>query len=270
MSSYVIVGASRGLGYQYLKTLSVNPANTVIGIARSPDAVKAKVSADNLPSNVHILKGDLTDPESLNTAASETSKITGGAVDYLIINGAYLPYTTAHLTASDYKGKEQEFLELLNASMHANVAGVIFTVNAFIDLVKNSNVKKVIVISSGMADEEIILKAEIAASVPYSISKAGANVVTSKYAAQYKKDGVIFLSLSPGFVQTQADPNEPVPPELAAAQDALTEAFRKYEPNFKGIITPEESVDLQLKVIEGITLKESGQFLSHKGTRRFL
>lgn len=266
----------------------MNPANTVIGIARSPDAVKAKVSADNLPSNVHILKGDLTDPESLNTAASETSKITGGAVDYLIINGAYLPYTTAHLTASDYKGKEQEFLELLNASMHANVAGVIFTVNAFIDLVKNSNVKKVIVISSGMADEEIILKAEIAASVPYSISKAGANVVTSKYAAQYKKDGVIFLSLSPGFVQTQADPNEPgecgrlrfreltadmgnsVPPELAAAQDALTEAFRKYEPNFKGIITPEESVDLQLKVIEGITLKESGQFLSHKGTRRFL
>lgn len=266
----------------------MNPANTVIGIARSPDAVKAKVSADNLPSNVHILKGDLTDPESLNTAASETSKITGGAVDYLIINGAYLPYTTAHLTASDYKGKEQEFLELLNASMHANVAGVIFTVNAFIDLVKNSNVKKVVVISSGMADEEIILKAEIAASVPYSISKAGANVVTSKYAAQYKKDGVIFLSLSPGFVQTQADPNEPgecgrlrfreltadvgnsVPPELAAAQDALTEAFRKYEPNFKGIITPEQSVDLQLKVIEGITLKESGQFLSHKGTRRFL
>ena len=201
--------SSNKFKYQFLKTLSANPDNTIIGIARSPDAVKAKISADNLPSNVHILKGDLTDVASLNAAAAETSKLTGGVVDYLIVNGAYLPYATGHLTAADYAGQEQLFLDDLNASMHANVAGIVFTVNAFIDLVKKSNIKKVIVISSGMADQELILTTEIAASIPYSVSKAGANIVTSKYAALYKNDGVIFLSLSPGFVQTQADPNGP-------------------------------------------------------------
>ena len=170
--------------------------------------MQSKISADNLPSNIHILPGDLTDPASLKAAASEVSKLTGGVVDYLIVNGAFLPYTTAHLTALDFVGKEQEFLDELDASMHANVAGVVFTVNAFIELVKKSAVKKVIVISSGMADPEVISTTGIAASVTYAVSKAGVNIVVAKYAALFKDDGVVFLSLSPGWVQTQAeDPN---------------------------------------------------------------
>ncbi|KAF1966044.1 NAD(P)-binding protein [Bimuria novae-zelandiae CBS 107.79] len=270
MTSYVIVGASRGLDYQYLKTLSASPSNIVIGLARSPAPVQSKVSADNLPSNVHILHGDLTDPSSLNVAAAQVSKITSGAVDYLIINGALLPYETAHLGPLDFAGNEQAFMEELNASMSTNVAGVMWTVNAFINLVKNSNVKTVIFISSCMADTELIGITGIAAAVPYAVSKAGANVVVAKYAALYKSTGVVFLALGPGFVQTQAEDPDNVPPELAAVQDAFTVAFRKYEPGLRGPILPEESVRMQLEVIKGITIKDSGKFLSHLGTKKML
>lgn len=50
----------------------------------------------------------------------------------------------------------------------------------------------------------------------------------------------------------------------------FTEKFRKYEPNFKGPLKPEESVALQLKVIDKITMKDSGEFLSHWGNKRWV
>lgn len=157
---------------------------------------------------MHILQGDLVDSDSLVAAAAEVSKLTGGAVDHLIINGAYLPYQTAHRTPADWKGNEKEFMEEMDASIHANTVGVVYTINAFIDLVKSSSIKKVIVISSGMGDLDFVRETDIAASVTYAVSKAGANMIIAKYAALHKQDGVIFLALSPGFVQTAVeDPN---------------------------------------------------------------
>ena len=54
---------------------------------RDPAGTKKKVSAE-LPdrSNIHILHGDLTDYDSLKSAAAETAAITGGSLDYLIAN----------------------------------------------------------------------------------------------------------------------------------------------------------------------------------------
>ena len=58
---------------------------------RDPAGTKKKVTAE-LPgrSNIHILAGDLTDYDSLKSAADETSAITGGGLDYLIANAAFM------------------------------------------------------------------------------------------------------------------------------------------------------------------------------------
>ena len=61
-----------------------------------------------------------------------------------------------------------------------------------------------------------------------------------------------------------------VPPEARAGYDWMTNQFQKYEPNFKGPIGPEESIEKCLKVIEGVTIKDSGEFLSHLGNKRWL
>lgn len=44
---------------------------------------------------------------------------------------------------------------------------------------------------------------------PYTVDKAAMNVIVAKYAAEYGKDGVLFMSISPGVVDTgHLDPSK--------------------------------------------------------------
>jgi NAD(P)-dependent dehydrogenase (short-subunit alcohol dehydrogenase family) len=65
-------------------------------------------------------------------------------------------------------------------------------------------VKKVLTVSSGLGDQELMLAGEFATKPSYSISKAALNVVVAKYAAQFKANGFVFLAISPGIVDTSA------------------------------------------------------------------
>lgn len=76
------------------------------------------------------------------------------------------------------------------------------TTNAFLPLIRTGATKKVVLISTGAADVDFVLSTESTMTVPYAISKVAANMAFAKYAAQYKKEGLIFLSISPGFVNT--------------------------------------------------------------------
>lgn len=89
-----------------------------------------------------------------------------------------------------------------------NVIGVIHTINVFLPLVRAGSAKKIITISTGVAECDLTVQSGFTISAPYSISKAAVNMVVAKYAAQYKKDGLIFLALSPGFVNTQESTTE--------------------------------------------------------------
>lgn len=52
--------------------------------------------------------------------------------------------------------------------------------------------------------------------------------------------------------------------------EQIVKQHQKYEPGFKGPEAPEHSVNLQLEVIKNATLQDSGKFLSHTGTGRWL
>jgi NAD(P)-dependent dehydrogenase (short-subunit alcohol dehydrogenase family) len=68
-------------------------------------------------------------------------------------------------------------------------------------LVLKGAVKKVIAISSGHADLDLINEFEVEASPLYAASKAAMNIIVAKFSVRYKKDGVLFVSLSPGVVE---------------------------------------------------------------------
>jgi NAD(P)-dependent dehydrogenase (short-subunit alcohol dehydrogenase family) len=99
------------------------------------------------------------------------------------------------------RGDRVEELEDVSSKMfQTNVVGNIHLFNLFLPLVMKGKVKKVIAISSGHADLDLINNLEVEVSALYSASKAALNVIVAKFNAQYKKDGVLFVSISPGVV----------------------------------------------------------------------
>lgn len=93
---------------------------------------------------------------------------------------------------------EEEFM----AGCKTNVVGNVNLFNLFLPLILKGKQKKVAFISSGMADIELIRNLEIEMSAPYAVGKAAANAVVAKFSAEYAKDGVLFMSISPGVVDT--------------------------------------------------------------------
>jgi NAD(P)-dependent dehydrogenase (short-subunit alcohol dehydrogenase family) len=150
----------------------------------------------------------MTDPKSLTIAASEVSKITNDSVDHLIVNGAYLDTKAYFITPTEFIGQEDLLRSEFINNLDVNVLGVIYSINAFIPLIRKGSVKKITVISTGLAELELSQKANIGFSVLYSSTKAATNIVVAKYAAELRREGIILLALSPGVVDTATGPRK--------------------------------------------------------------
>ncbi|TVY39599.1 putative oxidoreductase [Lachnellula subtilissima] len=163
----------------------------------------------------------------------------------------------------------------LLASFQVNVIGLINTVTAFIPLIHQGTAKKVIAISSGMGDTNMVNEISVDVAAPYAISKAGVNMVIAKYNALYSKQGVLFMAICPGSVATSAQ--NPANSDGLGALDAqrlndLGAKFASYAPSFKGPVSPEEAVRDIMSLVYGASLEkgDGGSFVSHRGTKRWI
>lgn len=93
-------------------------------------------------------------------------------------------------------------LHCLNVQLKVNLLHQMFAVNAFLPLIRKGNLKKVVYISSGMADINVIRVCELPSLLGYAVGKASGNIMMAKYAAELKAEGIKTLSLSPGWVET--------------------------------------------------------------------
>ncbi|ETS80697.1 hypothetical protein PFICI_08226 [Pestalotiopsis fici W106-1] len=268
MPSYVITGASRGLGFELLRQLSSNVNNTVVGLVRNKPAMEKKVSEElgNRP-NVHVLQGDLNSYEELQKAAADTTTITNGSLDYLIANGAYVPQWDAYdpigVLAQNPKKLEQELTKLYTT----NIVGNINLYNLFLPLVLKGQAKKVVAITSSLANLPTVNGLGLEASPLYAIVKAGLNMVSAKFSAQYKLDGVLFVSICPGMVEAGHFDN--LSPQQQATIDTMVTKFKAAIPDFSGASTPEVAMRNLINIWENASIEngDGGAFLSSRGTR---
>lgn len=93
---------------------------------------------------------------------------------------------------------EEDLLE----SYRVNVVGQVHLFNLYLPLILKGRAKKVIALGSGLADTHLTAKYKFDLSSPYSMSKAALNMLVAKYHASYADQGVLFLSISPGLVDT--------------------------------------------------------------------
>ncbi|KAK8133319.1 hypothetical protein PG999_001492 [Apiospora kogelbergensis] len=273
MPSYVIAGVARGIGYEFLRQISSDPNNTVIGTVRNKAETSKKVSEDadlKDRSNIHLLEAELTNYEALKRAAEDTAKITGGSLDYLVASAAYVSQFDAYDSIGVLgTNKPQELEDDLKKAFDINVVAVIHLYNLFMPLILKGQAKKVVAISTGMADAELVNKYEVGMGPLYAISKTALNMVVAKFNAQYKKDGVLFLGISPGVVDTGNFAN--ATEDQLKSMGGMMQKFVEYAPHFAGPITPEESVRAVRSVWEKATVQENGgDFISHYGTKQWL
>ncbi|KAF2805520.1 NAD(P)-binding protein [Mytilinidion resinicola] len=273
MATYVITGVSKGIGYEFLRQLSKDPSSTVIGIVRDKPTTVKKVSEDSDlkgRSNIHILEADVTNYDALKKAAADTAEITGGSIDYLIANAGYVSQFDGYDAIGVLGNKPKELEETLKELFNVNVVGNVHLYNLFMPLILKGKTKKVIAISSGMADLDFTNNFDLEAGSLYSISKAGINMVSAKFSAQYKKDGVLFLSICPGMVEV-GHYNNMTPEQMQGAGKTM-EKFAHYAPHFKGPATPEASVQDVRSVWEKASIEngDGGTYLSHFGNKQWL
>ncbi|KAL2204529.1 NAD(P)-binding protein [Sarocladium strictum] len=266
MASYVVVGASRGLGFEFVRQISANAANTVIALVRNVESAKEKFDSELGRKNVHLLRYDLDDPATIPGAVEGTSKITGGKLDYLIANagvgGSHYGAKISEL-AQKPQDLEKDFVD----TFRTNVVGVAQIIGAFMPLVLKGTAKKVFALSTGLGEVEFTRENDMWMASSYSVSKAALNMVIAKFSAEFREQGVLFLAISPGVVDTGFSP-----PDAQDAMMALGGKVMAYEPSWKGPIQPEESVRQVLAVVEKNKVDggNAGALLSHLGNQRWV
>ncbi|KAF2215525.1 hypothetical protein CERZMDRAFT_36021 [Cercospora zeae-maydis SCOH1-5] len=267
MPSYLVTGASRGLGYAWISRLAADPSNTVFALVRTKSATEHKLTKDGI-QNVHVLSADITNHDSLLSAAEEVSKITNNTLDILIHNAALLGGPSAFLSVLEQNASD--LATELTDSFNSNVIGTSYVLHAFLPLIRAGTGKKIAVISSGMADLELVNKFSVPFATPYAVSKAASNLLVAKFhAAVGKAEKILVFSLSPGVVNTQTTTE--LSEEQMNAMGKMFAQFRGYAPDFAGPISAEESVRLQLEVIRRATVEEfGGAFVSHLGNKQWL
>ncbi|KAJ8109099.1 hypothetical protein ONZ43_g6233 [Nemania bipapillata] len=271
MSSYVITGASRGMGWEFMRQLSRDPSNTVIGIVRDK-LPTAKRVADELEgrSNITIIEADITKYEDIKRAATQAAIVTGGRLDYLFANAGQSMFWDAFEPIGILAEQPEEFENVFSLMMNTNVLANIHLYTLFMPQILKGGAKTVVNLTSAMGDVEFTKDQDLTLGSLYATSKAAMNMVTTKFAAQYKKDNVLFLGICPGVVNTGQFDN--VTPAQMAKFKPMLDTWQQYAPDFKGPVGPESAVGDVLSVVQKCSVEngDSGAILSHLGTKQWL
>lgn len=191
MPTWLITGANRGLGLEFATQLSKDASNTIIATSRSmaASALAGLEALDNKP-RFHILECDTSSPASISALGEAVTALLDGddRIDYLLNNaGVNVASQQTGLTVSP-----AAILE----NVQTNVVGPAMVVQALERHLKAGAV--VMNMTSGLGSMADAGAAEVAKCTPYSISKAGVNMLTLHQASALRGRGVVVVCVDPG------------------------------------------------------------------------
>lgn len=233
---YLVTGAGRGLGVEFVKQLVARPDVVVFAGIRSFPATGALAElATQHPETVIPIKLTSANEED-NAAAAKLIKERVGKVDVIIANAGI---------NSPESSVRNESLDLIRQNFETNTIGPVVLYQAFASLLSPG--AKFVLISS------LIVKVseEIPFSYPaYAASKTAVNYIIKKI--NLEVPDLIAFPIHPGIVDTDMG--------ILAAK-----AVGKTPADFGGITAP-ESVAGVLKVVDAATKKShGGRFWTNEG-----
>ncbi len=183
----LITGANRGIGLA-LARLATERGDRVLAAARRPGAALALADLARRNRNVSVLNLDVTDPEEMAAAAAA---IEDAPIDLLICNAGQ------YVARGDLDDPEYTY-DAWHTMMMTNVAGIFFTVRAFLSRLRQAAEPKIAIVSSIMASSE----RAPGGSYIYRASKAAATNLARNLAIDLKEQGIAVGAYHPGWVRT--------------------------------------------------------------------
>lgn len=234
----LITGASSGIGLEFAKQYATK-GWTVIATHRRDTIPQelAKLAAEH--RNVRVAKMDVTSAEQVKALATE---LRGQPIDVLINNAGIFSF-------GDWlaeKDPNQVFgtlnYEQFDTFVRTNVAGPLRVSEAFIDNVKASEEKKIVMITSTLGT---ISTPEVGVRIFwYGTSKAALNKATVTLAEVLKNTDVIVVPMHPGSVRVE----------------------RQAELHNPGMLETPDSVRWMIGTIAKLDKSASGRFLLYDGS----
>ncbi|KAL4784429.1 hypothetical protein BJX76DRAFT_357033 [Aspergillus varians] len=195
MSTILITGSSRGLGLEMVKQASAQASkegDLVIATARTLSQGLQEVISQSNGSAVFVPL-DVTDrPKIARSVEKVRQLLKGRSLDILINCAGVFSRTPGKMALMDD----------LEYQLSINVIGTHNVMREYIPLMQNSKVKKVINISSIFASIALAPSITHALCPAYKISKAALNALTVQYSLSYKDEGFTFVTMNPGWLQT--------------------------------------------------------------------
>jgi NAD(P)-dependent dehydrogenase (short-subunit alcohol dehydrogenase family) len=217
MPVWVITGANRGLGLEFVTQLSKDPSNTIIATTRSLSrdlTALESLKADKL----EILECDTGSQDSITSFGKQVSSFLGTEkIDFLLNN--------AGINAQPQQTSMTLTPEALTEHVSVNVMGPAKTVQVLEKHLRNGSV--VMNMTSGLGSLTYNSTKDPTQCTAYSISKVAVNMLTVHQASDLKKKGVIVICMDPGVSKLF----------VLQSKKVLTTYFTvgkngQYEPNF--------------------------------------
>ncbi len=229
MTNILITGANRGLGFEMTKRF-VERGERVVAGCRVPNSAEALQALASTHGNLKIVQLDVTDETSVMAAKEVAMAFTGGILD-VVVNNAGILLDDAKIDQFDVSTLEKTFA--------VNVNGPMLIAKHFMALLRAGSNARLVNISSQLGSMNL-MQTRRSGAPSYNASKAALNMLMRMLAHEVRKDGVAVVVVHPGWVQT----------DMGGASADLT---------------PDESADGLVALIDGLQLSDSNKFFKWNG-----
>jgi NAD(P)-dependent dehydrogenase (short-subunit alcohol dehydrogenase family) len=224
----LITGANRGIGLELVRQYLARGETVFAGARRVSDALLRL--SEQYGERLMLVELEVNSAQSIHDAVEFVAS-RSESLDLLINNAGIDPEQPADANFGSLEA------DAMMDVLRTNAVAPLLVAQAFVPLLKHGKQPSIINITSEMGS---IADRDYGGSHAYCMSKAALNMASRGMAADLRRHGIIVLALDPGWVQT----------DMGGPSASLT---------------PEDSAGGILRVVDGLTIKDSGRYLDYRG-----
>jgi NAD(P)-dependent dehydrogenase (short-subunit alcohol dehydrogenase family) len=233
MQRVLITGAGRGIGLEVARQYAERGDRVLAGCRNLHGSPGLQRLLDERPESVTVIPLEVTSEQSIAGALQHVSSVVD-ALDVLINNAAISP---GDILLDREDGRKVFDADRAIEMFKVNTVAPLVVAQSFLALLRRGTNPRIVNVTSGAGS--LTYKTE-GGLYSYSASKAALNMYSRALAWDLRDEDITVVVLDPGWVRTElGGPDAP--------------------------LEPPESAHGILRVIDGLTLDDTGQFFHYQG-----